>query len=48
LKPIPICEFFNSFWKIPSCNISNNPRSSSTLRNYSKCGVCTVESEAGC
>jgi hypothetical protein len=25
-----------------------NPQSSSTLWNYSKCGVCTVESEAGC
>jgi hypothetical protein len=25
-----------------------NPQSSSTLWNYSKCGVYTVESEAGC
>jgi hypothetical protein len=27
---------------------SKNPHSSSTLWNYSKCGVYTVESEAGC
>jgi hypothetical protein len=26
----------------------SNPQSSSTLWNYSKCGVYTVESEAGC
>jgi hypothetical protein len=25
-----------------------DPQSSSTLWNYSKCGVCAVESEAGC
>jgi hypothetical protein len=25
-----------------------HPQSSSTLWNYSKCGVYTVESEAGC
>jgi hypothetical protein len=27
---------------------SDYPQSSSTLWNYSKCGVYTVESEAGC
>jgi hypothetical protein len=26
----------------------NDPQSSTTLWNYSKCGVYTVESEAGC
>jgi hypothetical protein len=28
--------------------VLHNPQSSSTLWNYSKCGVYTVESEAGC
>jgi hypothetical protein len=28
--------------------LRNYPQSSSTLWNYSKCGVYTVESEAGC
>jgi hypothetical protein len=28
--------------------ISENPQSSSTQCNYSKCGVYTVENDAGC
>jgi hypothetical protein len=37
-----------TYYIIASSYISWNPQSSSTLRNYSKCGVYTVESEAGC
>jgi hypothetical protein len=36
-----IGEFVSDYLKI-------YPQSSSTLWNYSKCGVYTVESEAGC
>jgi hypothetical protein len=38
----------NESVKITDPYVYSYPQSSSTLWNYSKCGVYTVESEAGC